>query len=60
MACIQTAKQMTENKAASIILCSGATMLIGIGKELSDSHFDNEDLIADGLGVSFSAVFLSF
>lgn len=60
MACIQTIKKATDNKAASIILCSAATIGVGLGKELSDSHFDNEDLLSDLGGVSLSAFFLSF
>ena len=60
LACVQTIKNATDNKAASIVLCSAATMAIGVGKELSDSYVSHGDLAADALGVSFSALFLSF
>lgn len=60
LACVQTMKHAIDSKAASIVLCSAGTLLIGAGKELSDPKFDRQDLLADALGVSFSAVFLSF
>lgn len=60
LACYQSVKKLApEHKVASLIGCSALSSMVGVAKELSDDHFDMQDMQADALGVGFSAIFLS-
>lgn len=66
LACHQSVKTLApEHKVASLIGCSALSLGIGILKETVDANtrgntFSGGDLLADSLGVGFSAFFLSF
>lgn len=63
LACYESVKTLTDAKLASLIGCSVASWSIGVLKEVADANtrgntFSGGDLLADSIGVAFSASFL--
>jgi len=47
------------SKGNALLLGSGASILLGILKEVTDSHYDQADMLANAMGVSAGMIFVS-